>query len=515
MENARRPARWLALAILPALFLIVGGRLERDRGPLWLGTNSDPSYQYLMSALLLAHGVAPAHTDHPGTTSQALGAFVFSLSAHEGDIDERTTAVLARPEDQLAIILWSQRILVSGVFLIAGWAILERTGRLMLALVIQGVPLLQLGSHRAMLFFAPEALLLPLAFGLGVLLALRSLLGDPRRSWPLDLAMALVCGAGIVTKITFAPLCLLPLFAQRSWRRAIIIALLMGGSAVAFLLPIRSEWSRMLSWFGDLAGHQGIYGGGRRGFVDWAAYPENVLRMATADPVLLIAIVGSVALWLLARARQASDPRVMRHARELLILGLVQLLGVLLVSKHPHHAHYLLPLSATCALNAVLALELLGHVKWRHALRVATAIGLLAVASACFAVREYAGTLRTNAAQQFRMKQAADQLAGLRIDYYRSSSPEFALYFGDSSARHFFGRSLDTLYPGRVFYNLFAGRFETFRYRLRPLDVFTRPPPILFHGDHNIENATLPPGVARVPVEKNNVARIERLEPRP
>jgi len=506
-----RCGRLLAVLVAPLAFVIICRALERDRGPLWLGTNSDPSYQYLFSAMLLAHGMPPQHVDHPGTTSQLLGAAVFMAAAPGVEIEAQTTAVLGEPERMLGKIVGVHWAFAAAALAIVGGCVLAVTRSLASAVAVQLMPLLQVGSYRAELFFAPEALLLPLAVLLAGLLLVRQYAARDQPFGVIDVALGIIAAAGVVTKITFAPLCALPLLVQQTWRRALGVLVVMWVAGAGFLWPIRGELPRMLTWFANLATHQGVYGSGSRGFVDWAQYPENVARMGFADRWLGFVIVTSLAvgglLW-----RRKTDDRVRGWVRLLVACASVQLLGVLLVAKHPHHAHYLLPLAASAACNVGAILELARHVPRRRAATIGAAVAIAAaVVVAGLDVRRYAHTLRATAAAQLDMKRQADAMPARRVDYYRSSSPEFALFFGDSSARHFFGRSLEALYPGRVFYNLFDHRFETYRFRLAP-DTLPQRAPLVLHGDRNIEEETLPGGLVAVPVADNGVSRILRLE---
>jgi hypothetical protein len=50
----------------------------------------------------------------------------------------------------------------------------------------------------------------------------------------------------------------------------------------------------------------------------------------------------------------------------------------------------------------------------------------------------------------------------LIVGYYRSLSPEFALYFANGFSGGIFGKYLQNLYPRALLYNIFNGRFETF-----------------------------------------------------
>jgi hypothetical protein len=510
-----RILRVVTLSVLPFVFAAVCWMMEAARGPLWLGTNSDPSYAYLLNGLLFAHGVTPGHVDHPGTTSQVIGAVVFRAAAFGRDMEEHTVKVLAEAEPMLEKIIRLHWMLAVGVLLFGGLLVAKRADSLGIALAMQLLPLLQLESYRALLFFAPEALLFALTFLLAGLLIARGYAGSEPRMYSLDIALAVTAAAGLATKVTFAPLCMLPILLQPSGRGKILMAALIGVAVTGFLWPIRGELLRMLAWFESLATHQGIYGGGPRGFADWSAYPRQLLRVATATRWLVPVVAGSVVIACAAVRNRDSHERARGWAKALFKCAVVQCIGLLLVAKHPHHLHYVLPLSLSCAFNVVACLEITRSWRWpRFAVSAFFAIIVFAIGITVHDILQESRGLREAARAQLEMKRRAEEIAAVRVDYYRSSSPEFALFFGDSFSRHFFGRSLDALYPGRVFFNVFEGRFETFRHRL-PVDKLAVRGPVLMHGSSSIDLAKLPPGIATVPIADNGTVRLFRLEWRP
>src|ERR1700689_1427704 len=63
-----------ALAVIPAALFGLSIILTNSHGPYYLRNNFDPEYIYLLNSLSLLKFHTPAHTDHPGTTLQLLGA---------------------------------------------------------------------------------------------------------------------------------------------------------------------------------------------------------------------------------------------------------------------------------------------------------------------------------------------------------------------------------------------------------------------------------------------------------
>jgi hypothetical protein len=156
----------------------------------------------------------------------------------------------------------------------------------------------------------------------------------------------------------------------------------------------------------------------------------------------------------------------------------------------------------------------------RRALAVLATGAIVAMGLGGRDVVRLAHELRTARDAQLEHTRRADVLArgGIRVDYYRSSSMEFALYFGNSTAWHLYGPLLAQLYPQRIFFNIYGGVFEKFSRTLAPEEVFGNGSVFL------VGNALeyLPPGV-RVPIpagwemtliDRNGDKTVHQLQPK-
>jgi hypothetical protein len=511
------------------LLVTAAGWLARARGPLWLGANSDPSYQYLLNALLLLDGGTPAHVDHPGTTVQMLGAAALRLLIPAADPAERIRAVLAAPEAALAGLHAVTLTLTAAAVTLAGLLVRRRGGSPWSVMAVQLSPLLLPVCHRATLGFDPEALLLPVTVLYVSLLVVRVLppaaAAAEGKSGGRDILLGLLAGAGLVTKITFAPLCLLPLVLAGSLRQAAVTAGAGVAAGLVCVLPVASELSRWFDWLGRLATHRGTYGTGATGFIDPANYLANAGRLLTAEPLLPALLLASALAAGAILRLQSADTALRRRATQLLAVTAVQAGAVLLVAKHPH-PRYLLPATLSLALNAVLLLEVIrgwpGDTgRWIGR----TLLVALAAGGAVYAGRALPGLaaeLADTREQHLAHHREAEALSagGRRVDYYRSSSVEYALAFGNASARHRFAAELAEIHPHRVFFNVWTGLFEDFAGPMPPREVFAAGPLFLV-GAGAIEN--LPPGIRlprpagwelTVPARRQQLT-IHRLAPPP
>ena len=214
----RGGAGW-ALLVLPACFVAAMAVLGTHAGPFWMWYRLDPDYFYLLDALNLVNLTTPGHIAHPGVTVDALGALVL-WAAHLGaGANEITQAVLAAPETHLRLIgalfigLNAAALLALGA---AGYAVF---GNLLPALILQTGPFLSMLVLKQGFQVKPEALLIFSTLMLGVVTVLALSPGVlQRRRLGLAAAFGVVVGFGVATKVTFAPLWLLPVFLLGSWR---------------------------------------------------------------------------------------------------------------------------------------------------------------------------------------------------------------------------------------------------------------------------------------------------------
>jgi hypothetical protein len=345
----------------------------------------------------------------------------------------------------------------------------------------------------------------------------------PRRDRWLAPVLGLVAGVGLATKITFAPLCLLALLTRRTWREAGWTLGAMGAGTAGALAPAFSEVPRMLRWFERLATHTGTYGTGAEGFVDPTRYLSGIGSMVLADRVLLVLAVVAVVVGGAGGRWWGGEVVRARHRRLLLLTAGVQILGVLLVAKHPH-PRYLVPVAISAAFNAVLLADLVRRVgprpggRWIR--RGALGLGLVGTILVWSDGRELAQELRGVRDRQLSFVREVDDLAarGRHVDYYRSSSVAFALHFGNGTAWRLFAEPLAELHPGRLFFNRFTGRFETFAGPV-PFDQVAGNAPLFLVGTGGIESPVPggiglpPPGWSLIAVRRSGEMTLHRLGP--
>jgi hypothetical protein len=471
----------LILIILPVLLALAAVYLNDARGPYWLGTNSDPEYVYLLNALNLAdfHGVG--HIDHPGTTVQVLGALTIRAKHALGNTGEENvkTDVLKRPEAYLTTINTVMVVLNALMLLLLGALALKLTRKLWVSLLLQAVPFvsttrLQFGLTRV----TPEPLLF-LATTLTVALMLLMLHkapepGDRRGYIRLITGFALVTGFGIATKITFIPLMVIPFLALSKLKYRIYYIITAGVSFILFTLPIIRQYPRFFGWIFKLLGHSGRYGSGPSGLAEADKYLQNMIKLLTGNPVFSIIMVISLVVIAIILVHPKHRKEALATMRFRLLAGTAaaQMAGLMMVSKHTSN-HYLLPVLNLSAILLYLIYLNLKHIGG-HSVTLKTApAAILAAVGFVLILTNPVSQIQETADGLTRLKEKSMALhdymkqhypGSIKIYYYRSSSPEYALKFGSDLSRSYHADQLQQLYKNVYFYDIWTKRFSDFFY---------------------------------------------------
>ena len=423
----------------------------RDRGPFWLGTNSDPSYAYALNSLRLLEGEAPTHLDHPGLTTHLFGAAAFTATHRlASPPTPMTEDVLARPEWYLATTVRTRLVLFGAALVGLGRAVLRATGNWTLVWVAQAGPLLSPSVLFELTDFKPE----PFLYLFAVLLA-TAVCGALASVRPVDTARAatlgLLVGLAVASKLTALPLIVCPLILLRTWRSRVVCCLSAAAALLLCALPALPNWRRAAAFVWRLASGSGLYGMGLHAAErpygrEWA---RIVIEEAPFFIVLAVAVAAMSLAW-----RQRERPAVAPSFRAVLALSGACVAQLAIVAFHPYQPRYLV--SALGLAGALLALssrtlglaDVLGP--WRGALAAAVVV----VALACVQLPRFVRRqTQLAAATQCQLQvRAHAESSGCRIaTYYRASSPALALFLGDTFAGRSFRARLRPRFPDEVF----------------------------------------------------------------
>jgi hypothetical protein len=436
-----------------------------------------------LNAANLAGLKGVGHIDHPGTPVQVLGAVtikVVHFFNFSSEIDWRTD-VLQRPEYYLKAINIVMVALNVLMLLTLGMFTYFLTDNFWLSLWLQFSPffsitLLQFGLTRVtpepLLFFSSSLMIVVLVF---VLKAHSDNLTTPGENVIMIFIFGLITGFGIACKVTFIPLMVIPLILFPKLKNKILYLFAAGISFVIFTLPIIRMYPRFFDWVHNLLTHSGRYGSGPSQLISTEKYIKNIKQLLIGNPffsiILVLALVIVVITLLVPKFRKDYGSTI--HFKLLAAVGAAQLIGLLMVSKHSAH-HYLLPVLNLSGITLFFIFLYFKHLLGQYnvnpkILTAPTAIFLVFL----FVLANPVGQLNKTIT---RLKNVKVQSLAIhqevknnyknyaKIFYYGSSSPEYALKFGNDLSRSCHSEPLQKLYKNVYFYDIWTKRFAGFDY---------------------------------------------------
>jgi len=428
-----QPRRGVAtlLLVIPAACAGLMLAFAAAKGPYWLGLNSDPDYCYLLNSLNVAQGLRVHHTDHPGTLVHLLGALAlraFHLVAGRGDLADD---VVQRSETYLRMVQGLFALICGSALWLLGRALRQATGHVGWGLLAQASFLLSATILPHLGCVKPEPVLFALA---SAMLALTARAADRPRLLDAVLLGSL-CGAVLATKTTGLALLVLPVFVLRGWRSFAVLALSCVVVTALLTIPAWHDLRNSFSFTWRIATHSGHYGNGGASVLAPAAFARALGSQLWGEPVLALGLAAGAALLAVEWRTTLRTP-----ARRVLLAVLVaQVLSLLMVSKHPADQYlapgdnYFIPaLSLSGGALALLAAALASRDgRWRWA--VGAALVAVVAFGAVSLARQHQRLVRQREEQLAAVEHTRQHYPGHAVVYYyRSSSPAFALYFGDS-----------------------------------------------------------------------------------
>jgi len=466
----------LTLSAVPFFLLCLSMALKYRYGPYFLGFNSDPEYAYLLNSLNIIHFTIPGHTDHPGTTLQLLGGvvllfkwLVYLAGGGALSLDE---FVLRNPEKCLYAINLALNVLVFFAFLFASFSLRRCTHGALPVLVFQLSLLVPVQVKRALVRVSPEPLLVfSLLMVTALLVRYCHCEAEQRRGTKLPLLVGIGMGFGMATKVTFLPvLLLLLLFSSRKEHLTALGACVV--SFLLFTLPITTKFMQMLAWFASIATHTGRYGSGDVGLQSPGVLLNNLISLMEQEPSFFV-LLGLYLAYLM--LRRFFGETTAGDGKKLLMIGsLTMALQIMLTVKHPG-VHYLLPaITLTAFLNAELCTLVkrdAGAVSYSFVLGICV-IAFMATWHTARSTKSWAAAkedyFRNQEVFTARVNAIKDATV---IEYYKASSVEYALAFGDSFAGRKYGAELAKIYPGKIFYDMWTPQFHTYESTMNTVDI--------------------------------------------
>lgn len=448
-RSDRLPASLLSWLLLPVVALVASQALWRIKGPFWLGTNLDPEYPYLFNALSVAEFQRPSMREHPGTFTQFAMALTFRVTHRVFGLGTFAEDVLKRPELYLEAC---RHLFVVAFALVVWWLgvqMRKTAGSWVGAFAAQSTLLFSPTAWFELQCVKPEPLILVLATAMVAVLVTALRDRTPR----LDRAClsGALCGAALASKVTAGPLWLVPLLALCGARQRLVFLATALGTTFAILYPAFGNYS-------DLARVLGFLQSTARPGPHWdlATRGLAVLRLLGTEPLLIAALGASLLAAFIGRGPNDRDGRT----RSLLVgLAVAQTAQIALLAARPLEARYLIPSLALIGPQLALSFCLVRIVKPQVRRRLlSVALALLFAGGGSLAVVEHVREWRRMSKEMREQLDSArlTQAAVARmpvVRYYRSSSPTFALFFGNEWDAYRRTVMLERLHPEAVFYH--------------------------------------------------------------
>ncbi len=332
--------KYSIIFIVPILFFWVGSRIELAK------FGNDPNYVYLINAAGLCSGHGVGYIDHPGTTVMQIGAATIAIkhTLNNPENEKLLRHVFKDPHSFVLAIRNVFLLMNSIILLLLGWVALKKTRLIWAALLLQAATLITTNSLDHVWTKISPAPVLFFITCIYIITILYFYADSNKNRWKYVIIFSLLVGAGIVTKATFVPLAVLPFIILPTFKKKLVYALGIIPSFVLFSIPIIPEYENMYYWFKGLSSHSGIYGQGNKGFIDWETFIPNIGKIMVNNPVFaFVFIIGFILV--LVSVVQYLKNRKQFSGDVLILTGLVATsgAGILLVAKHYHSNHYLIP----------------------------------------------------------------------------------------------------------------------------------------------------------------------------
>jgi hypothetical protein len=447
--------RWLALAAVPTAYLMAVAWAALEVRPLWMGGSVDPTYAYVLNALLLAEGRSPAQATHPGTPLQMMGAAVLHAAhALSGPPSTLRQHVLVDPEYFVDALRGVLVALVALASVAQGRAALRLTGSVLCAMAAQAAPLASVWAVRSSILVMAEPLILAAGFAASAVI-LRSLRRAPGQPSSREAALlGLLMGVAIATKVMYVSLALMPLVWLPRARPRLVFAGALLASVGLGLAPIWPRLPALAAWLLAALFHTGAWGAGPPGLVVLETYPHSLATVLQGD-ALIHAVTALAALAALVCRRR--DPAAAASRRCVWGLLATATLSVLLAAKQsPLVTYYHMPAVSLAGLALTLAYRLSSWLsvasRWPSIVLAAWLVASLAYEAVWFRTFiERRRPVRPGAVEAAR---DAAALGGERVLHgYCVSTVASALTFANEWAGRGFSGDLRRMYPRAASYD--------------------------------------------------------------
>lgn len=452
-----------ALLIFPVIFLYFGYNFHRCT------YGFDPEYAYLMNGLMINNCDYVGHTDNPGTTVQTYSAVIQRIAHLFGSENELQTDVLKNPD---YFIEWGRKgfnILNSIMILLLGLIVFRFTGNLFSSLIIQITPFLSSNLlEHAWARFSPEPMLV-IATNLMIIALIYYHYSKNKEYKYFPWIFGAISGFGLATKATFLPLVIIPLLVlismpvKKTYLKAIV------PSFIFFTIPAIPAYPQMLAWFFRLFTHTGVYGKGNAGLIDPGKYFSDLLLIFKNNIALTISVALALILIIFLITKKPLKVWFKENDKFRLIFALfsAQIIGILMVAKHYHSNHYLIPVLALNGLMIIFLIQLtLEHFHYIRRISFVTVFVLIVmIAGSAFNIpymkyADWGYVISDEETFKIEKRLKTDFPEYVKTNYLDRINKYSALRWGNDYSRSKFNDALAFNYPEALFYDFGRNSFQ-------------------------------------------------------
>lgn len=443
----------LFLLICPGLLVCLFLITKQNIGPYWLGSNSDPEYAYLLNSLNLVNFKPVGHIDHPGTPLQILGAIVIKLTSFFRNQTNVNLDVLNNPEIYLNNINYVIFALIVLSNLLIGYFIYQKTNKPVLSLLLQLTPFYSTIIFDSFYRISPEPMLIFVNLWFSYFILLTYLKSKP--SYKFTIALGFIMGLSIAIKINSIPLIIIPLIVL-NFKNKILFLLITLFSFIISTLPIINKYYDLYNWFSSLVIHTGRYGSGTSTYIDLPSFIQNSIFIIKSQPITSFILIFFLVYSILSIIKRKSA----KNFYYLISIFIFLVMQIATVSKH-YAAHYLIPSLSVSGLSLVLILLMITNLNKKIIQASFIIIMLFCVYNYIQYLHYFPKTVISKSeSSSIRNIIQSKYPTAIKIYYYRSSSQEYALKFGNDFALSTYSNELSQLYPNTYFYNIQAKTYS-------------------------------------------------------
>lgn len=455
------------LILIPLILMIIGFSFDRTK----YGT--DPESAYLFNGLNVAMGESVGLYDHPGITVHMYNAAVLSVTHFLRFTNtDLQTDVLMNAEYYIEVLRKSFIVLNSLLLFFLGLVAFTVLKSIWLAFLLQLVPFLSTTLvEQLWTKVSPEQFLISSSLLL-IIMILKYYFSINKESKWFGVLFGIIGGFGLATKFTFLPLLIVPfIILKGSWNKVRYLATIVP-VFILFTLPAADSYKLMFKWFFSIATHTGTYGQGSKGIIDPAEYVQSLIKIGITNKAMLFALISSFAVLLIVFIRSKRHKESVKSVEPTFLSALFLAIAgsILMVAKHYHSNHYLVPaLSLTGLVLVFIYLWIKGVLKDENSKTLKYLPQALIVAFVVLALINkpalaiaYHGYRESNKSTDETMARIEKDFPGyVKTYYYPGSFNQYAeLRWGNVYAKQFHTDKLMTLFPDGLFYDMRDNSFK-------------------------------------------------------